>query len=142
MMFSPCKLEPPSASQHRINLYEAGKHHKHHELIAKDVSLQDVYDKYVKDGNILYSMQPLKKDMAKEFKDAEEHEFPEEHKNYSFATPREHRVSLQSPQKGYQFGGLRNIIFNESSPVSHYRISMDRAYQFIEGGSPIEVRIR
>ncbi|USP80749.1 uncharacterized protein yc1106_08023 [Curvularia clavata] len=142
LIFSPYTVEPPSASPHRINLFEGDKHHSNHTLIAKDVSLQEVYDNYVKDGYMIYSMQPLKKNMASDFKDVPEDDFPAIYKDYSFVHAHTHRVPMDSRQKGRQLGGLKNIIFNESSPTSYYRISMDRAYQFIEGGSPVEVRIR
>jgi hypothetical protein len=142
LIFEPYELAPLSATEYRINLFEADKHHDKHTLIAEDVSFQDVYDKYVKDGYMLYSMKQLKKGMANEFKDGKKPDVLDEYRNYSFVKAHSHRIPLNSAQKGRQIGGLKNIIFNESSPLSHYRICMDRAYQFIENGSPVEFRIR
>ncbi|XP_014562008.1 hypothetical protein COCVIDRAFT_85412 [Bipolaris victoriae FI3] len=142
LTFSWYELEPPSASPNRINLFETDKHHSKYKLIAEDVSLQDAYDNYVKPGHMLYCMKELKKGMAKKFMAGEQEEVLNEYKNFSFAEAGSHRISLDSPQKGRQLGGLKNIIFNESSPVSHFRLCMDRAYQFINLGSPVEMRIR
>ncbi|EUC45725.1 hypothetical protein COCMIDRAFT_94845 [Bipolaris oryzae ATCC 44560] len=143
LTFSSYEIEPPSASSHRINLFETDKHHSKYTLIAKDVSLQEAYDNYVKPGHMIYCTKQLKKGMAKTFMtDAEKKHILDEYKNFSFVEARSHRIALNSPQKGRQLGGLKNIIFNESSPISHFRLSMDRAYQFVDSGSPVEVRIR
>lgn len=142
LTFSPYQIEPPSASSHRINLFETDKHHSKYQLIAEDVSFQEAYDSYVKPGHMIYCMKELKKGMAKTFATEEKEHLLDEYKNFSFVEAKSHRIPLNSPQKGRQLGGLKNIIFNESSPVSHYRLSMDRAYQFIELGSPVEFRIR
>lgn len=142
LTFSPYQVEPPSASSHRINLFETDRHHSKYELIAKDVSLQEAYDNYVKPGHMIYCLKQLKKGMAKMFKAEGNEHVLDEYNRFSFVEAKSHRIPLNSPQKGRQLGGLKNIIFNESSPLSHYRLSMDRAYQFIESGSPVEFRIR
>ncbi|KAH7555043.1 hypothetical protein BM1_07704 [Bipolaris maydis] len=142
LTFSPYQVEPPSASSHRINLFETDRHHSKYELIAKDVSLQEAYDNYVKPGHMIYCLKQLKKGMAKMFKAEGNEHVLDEYNRFSFVEAKSHRIPLNSPQKGRQLGGLKNVIFNESSPLSHYRLSMDRAYQFIESGSPVEFRIR
>lgn len=143
LTFSPYQIEPPSASSHRINLFETDKHHSKYKLIAEGVSLQEAYDNYVKPGHMIYCTKELKKGMAKTFmNDEEKVHVLDEYKNFSFVKAGSHRISLKSPQKGRQLGGLKNIIFNESSPISHYRLCIDRAYQFIDLGSPVEFRIR
>jgi hypothetical protein len=49
---------------------------------------------------------------------------------------------MKSQQKGRERESLKNINFNLASPVEYCKISLDRAYQFIEAGSPVEIRTR
>lgn len=139
--FSWYKPSSPAKSPHRINLYDSDKHGRNLQLKAKNLSLKEVYDEHLKPGYMLYNTQALKKNMAKLYKNTGE-EIPAEYNDYTFVKPHTHSVPLDSSQKGRQMGGLKNIIVSEGGPPSYYRISLDRAYQFIENGSAVEMRIR
>ncbi|KAF1830105.1 hypothetical protein BDW02DRAFT_115980 [Decorospora gaudefroyi] len=140
LTFSGYEIAPPSDSDHRINLYHCGKNDRR--LIAENISLEEAYDKHVTDGKMLFCIDELKKSTAENFEKLKSLDIPAENNNFALIDAHTHRIPLPTKQKGYQLGGLKIIVFNLSSPIDYVKLSLDRAYQFIESGAVVEVRTR
>ena len=115
------------------------------DLIADNLSLQDLYDSHVKDGQMLFCLDALKKGMAQAYLDTEDkseddRRIPEEPRNFSITKPT--RLGVPSSKKGKEIAGLKTIVMNESSPPAYYSLSLNRAYQFIDVGCVVEFRLR
>jgi hypothetical protein len=136
------KIAPLEKVEHRVKLWETDKNSKRLSVIADNIPFQELLDKHVDDGKILYSMCEIKKGMAKTYLDAEDMPFPEELKDYAISKAHTYSAPKGIVQKGTQIAGLKNIIFNESSPVNFFRMRMDQAYQFLERGCAVEFRLR
>jgi hypothetical protein len=105
--------------------------------------LQELYNNHIKPGQILYCLGEVKKGIAQTHLDAEDMELAEELKDFSITTAHTFKApGTIRPTKGKQLGGLKNVIFNESSPITFFRMVMDRAYQFIDAGLAVEFRTR
>jgi hypothetical protein len=142
LTFDTYDVAPPSDSSHRIHLYESNKKPNQTTLIASDISLQEVYDNHIKDGRMLYCNHAMdKKTVAKLYR-LQGEDIANEYKNYAIINAHTHNVPIDNKQKGSQLGGLKTLIFNLASPIDHHRIILDRAYQFIEAGKPVEFRVR
>ena len=139
LVFSPYEIAEPAASEHKVNLVKGDNDTT---TVAKDVSLQELYDNHVKPGYMLYLTQPLKKATAENLKKLMSENIPGEVRNYAMAKAHTHFVKVEAAQKGHQLGALKVIIVRLSSPVEYFKLSLDRAYQFIANGSPVEIRIR
>ncbi|KAG9194982.1 hypothetical protein G6011_00102 [Alternaria panax] len=146
LMFSSYKYPPLADLTHTVRLWETNKKGSKVAVMADNISMQELYDSHVKDGEMLWCMEALPKAMANNYLDTEdgakvETEIPE--KLRDFAITKAHLHSIPKPKKGKApLSGLKNIILNESSPVDYYRLSLDRAYQFLEAGCAVEFRIR
>ncbi|KAI8943416.1 hypothetical protein NX059_001428 [Plenodomus lindquistii] len=142
--FSQYKLAPPSRSEHRVNLV---KSRKDQTPIAQDISLQDVYDNHMAPGKILLLLQDVPKPIAEKIDKLKEDKWAEKARTYTFMEPHDmikkgSKDIKVHPQHGHQLGELKNIIVRLSSPLAYFAHCMDRAYQFVAAGSPVEFRIR
>lgn len=154
--FSPYTCPPLDTLQHKVKLWASTTKHGAEgvamttkgDLIADNLSLQDLYDHHVKDGQMLFCMEALKKGMAQAYLDTggkgkEDREIPEELRNFSTTKPG--RFGVPAPKKGKkskELAGLKTIVMNESSPPAYYSLSLNRAYQFIDVGCVVEFRLR
>ncbi|KAF2128732.1 hypothetical protein P153DRAFT_367090 [Dothidotthia symphoricarpi CBS 119687] len=128
-----------SASEHRVNVV---KSEKDSTVIAADISMQELYDNHVKPGHMLYLTNELSKKTAENFQKLKDENIPSVARDYALVEAKTQRVIIKNPQSGAQLGELKRIHMTLSSPTSYYKLCLDRAYQFIESGSPIEVHIR
>jgi hypothetical protein len=140
--FVPYEVSLPSEATHRINLYNSDKRQDKTTLIAENISFQDVYDKHIKDGRMLFWPYAVDKSTAGRLFKLRGEDIISEHKDYAIMDAHMHNIPINAKQRGSQLGGCKVLIFNLASPVSHHRIILDRAYQFIEAGAPVEFRIR
>ncbi|KAI4944277.1 hypothetical protein J4E91_008834 [Alternaria rosae] len=143
--FTPWEVEkivPLEKVEHRVKLWKTDKKSKRLSVIAESISFQELLEKHVEPGKMLYCLNEIKKGMAKKYIDEPELQIPGELHDFALHTAHTYKAPKTAQQKGKQIGGLKNIIFNESSPVEFFRMCIDRAYQFIEGGHAVEFRLR
>lgn len=139
--FDHYEVSPPSASSHRVNLV---KSEKDSTVIEKDLSLQELYDKYLSPGKFLYLADEIPKKLDGKYEILRNENIPAERNNYAIAKKHTmEKVSTKGAQTDRkQLGPLKNVIMLLSNPIEYTKLVLDRAYQFIELGSPVEVRIR
>ncbi|KAF1926678.1 uncharacterized protein M421DRAFT_23458, partial [Didymella exigua CBS 183.55] len=140
--FDLYKPKPPSESPHRVNLVKWQKG-REPEVLKKNLSLQELYE-HVSPGNFLFQVDQIPRKLEGKFEAIRDQNIAAEFNNYAIGTARsEAEVSTKNAQTdGKQLGALKNIIMLLSNPVSYKPLVLDRAYQFIELGSPVEFRIR
>lgn len=139
MNYSPYEIAPPGKSTHKVNLVESDYDPR---IVEEDVSLQELYDNYIKPGHMLYLTQAVKKGTAYNFEKLKSENVPRKARNYAIVRSHTSFVKVTHGQKGAQLGGLKTIILSLASPVDYFKLSLDRAYQFIANGSPVEIRTR
>jgi hypothetical protein len=131
---------PPSTSSHRVNLV---KSESDHTPIAKDVSLQELYDNHLGPGKLLYMTQKISKKLSENYEKMRDERVPEQVNNYAIVNAHTIEVKVKTAQvQGNQLGGLKGVHMVLANPVEYTKEALDRAYQFIEHGSPVEFRVR
>jgi len=138
------KAAPIQASEHRVNLYQAKKKESDRTLIAEDITLQTLYDDYVKEGQLLYNLKGMRKNTIETMR-VTNPEIIEEYRDVALMASHTHSVPIKDAQKknaGNNLGPLKVVIFTIASPPEYVRMCLDRAYQFIEHGCPVEMRTR
>jgi hypothetical protein len=133
------KLAPPSASEHKVTVV-GGKNDT--EIIARNITIQELYDDHAKPGQLLYLKSNVPKNIAGKIATLKAEDAPLQHKVYAFVQPYTIPGNRVNPQKGKGSDALRCIPMSLSSPAAYYKISLDRSYQFIEAGSPVEFKLR
>ncbi|KAL1601478.1 hypothetical protein SLS60_006393 [Paraconiothyrium brasiliense] len=152
--FDRYELPKLATSDHKINIFKFGKNEdglKVKELVAESVTLQQVYDNYIEPGKLLRLANNVPKDHAPaDHVRLEERQTAQKFKDYvifdAYSTPgvkvkvdtkkslkargnHEEIVSLQA---------LREIKLLLHTPMEHFAVMLDKAYQFIALGSPVE----
>jgi hypothetical protein len=130
-----------SESTHTIDLVK-DKQDSTEPKIASGLSLKTVYEEYVKPGEMLYLTEAMKKGTAENYDKLKRDNIPSAFQTYALVKAGSTPVKIVNPQLGKQLGGLKVIPFSLSSPPLWVRMQLDRAYQFIAAGSPVEIRIR
>ncbi|KAH7089674.1 hypothetical protein FB567DRAFT_521291 [Paraphoma chrysanthemicola] len=131
--FDRYNVAPPTKSTHKIKLV-GGK--KGETVIAESISLQDVYENHIKPGQILYLAQDIPKPVAQQVKRLKETSVPNSHRTFGIFEPG--KGVKVDPRKGKGIGALRVITLALSSPAAYFKLMIDKAYQFVEHGSPVE----
>ncbi|KAH9882761.1 hypothetical protein J1614_000127 [Plenodomus biglobosus] len=144
MTFSPYEVAPLTQSQHKVNLV---KSEKNATVIAADISLQELYDNHVGPGKMLYLAHDVPKRLAENLDVLQTEKTVETCRNFAIVEPyacikKGSKQIILRPTNGHQIGELKCIMIRLSSPAAYFKISMDRAYQFVDAGSPVEFRIR
>lgn len=140
LAFNVYDVPPPSISNHRVNIV---KSEFDQTPIAKDVSLQEVYDQHISPGKILYMIKPISKKLAENYEKLRDGNIPSQHNTYAIVPAHTIEVNLKNPQReGKQLGPLKGVHITLANPIAYTKEALDRAYQFIDLGSPVEFRIR
>ncbi|KAF9701310.1 hypothetical protein EKO04_000017 [Ascochyta lentis] len=138
--FSLYEIEAPAVSNHRVNLV---KSEFDHTPIAQDISLQALYDDHIAPGKMLYMTQPISKKLSENYERMRDEYIPAHTNNYAIVPAHSIEVVLKNPQtEGKQLGPLKGVHLVLANPVAYTKEAFDRAYQFIEQGSPVEFRVR
>lgn len=133
-------VAPLTASDHKVNLVKSDTDQQ---VIAEGLSLQELYDNHVSPGKLLYLTDYVSKGVGDNFETLQTAVMQSKHINYALIDAHTHIHKIKHSQKGFkQHAGLKNVIFLVSNPVGYTRLALDRAYQFIEAGCPVEFRIR
>lgn len=138
LTFEPYTIPQRSASEHKVNLV---KDINDREIIAADVTLQELYDNHVKPGEMLVLCDAIDKKLAENPKYLAERETASTARNYTLHKAHSQPIKIKTRTKGTALSELKVIPLALSQPASHLRYALDRAYQFVEAGSPVEVRI-
>lgn len=133
--------ERASESDHRINIV---KNEFDHTPIAIDLTLEDVYVNWLGPGKFLYMVDTISKNKAEDLEYLRDENVPAKVNNYAIG---EAHTIPPVPEKTPQIGGrhlgpLKEVHLTLANPVEFTKGALDRAYQFIEMGSPVEFRIR
>ena len=133
--------EPPSASSHRVNLVRSDRDPR---VMAEDLSLQELYDEHISPGEFLYMAEPISKKLSENYEKMRQVNLASQQNNYAIVKARTvANVDVKHAQTELkQLGALKGVHLLLSNPVSYTKEALDRAYQFIESGSPVEFRIR
>ncbi|KAF2633152.1 hypothetical protein BU25DRAFT_315041, partial [Macroventuria anomochaeta] len=138
--FGLYKQEPPSASNHKVNLVRSDKDQR---AITKDISLQELYDNHISPGKFLYMTEPIGKKLSEDYETMRDENIPSQHNNYAIWKARAIKVDVKHPQTDRkQLGALKGVHLLLANPIGYTKEALDRAYQFIELGSPVEFRVR
>ncbi|KAJ4340326.1 hypothetical protein N0V87_002618 [Didymella glomerata] len=152
--FDRYEVRSPGESKHRVNLvrWEKGQDwNKNFIVVKENLSLEELYE-HVSPGNFIYQADQLSKKLEGNLEELQDQKIAAQNNNYAIGVAKEKKwhgpdqISKKTKQNairdGEQMGPLKNIILLLSNPVSYKHLSLDRAYQFIELGSPVEFRIR
>ncbi|CBX96767.1 hypothetical protein IAQ61_008283 [Plenodomus lingam] len=144
LTFSPYEVAGLSRSTHKVNLVKSDQNQT---VVAADLSLQELYDEHVQPGKMLYLAHNIGKAVGDNLERLRTEDKAQEYRNYAVMEPYScikqgsKEITLR-PTRGKQLGELKCVMVRLSSPSAYFKICMDRAYQFIEAGSPVEFRIR
>ncbi|KAF3002959.1 hypothetical protein E8E13_004320 [Curvularia kusanoi] len=134
---------PLSESDHKVNIVQRGPQGAKTTIVAEGLSLQEVYDNHVGPGKMLYRVDEISKKLAGSFDMLQAQDIPSTYNNYAIVEAGTIPSNIRASQKLLkQHGALKNTILLLSSPVPYQALVLDRSYQFIEHGSPVEFRIR
>ncbi|OAL44819.1 hypothetical protein IQ07DRAFT_592088 [Pyrenochaeta sp. DS3sAY3a] len=138
LTFEPYTIPARSDSQHKVNLVKGINNRA---IIAADITLQELYDNHVKPGEMLYLCDAIDKKLSENPKHLAEKETASTARNYTLQKAHSQTIKIKNRTKGAMLSELKVIPLALSQPASHLRYALDRAYQFVEAGSPVEVRI-
>ncbi|KAF1348284.1 hypothetical protein EJ07DRAFT_185072 [Lizonia empirigonia] len=140
LAFDRYEQEPPSASDHRVTLVRSETDLR---PLTEGVSLQELYDHHIGPGKFLYSAQPVPKTLAQDYEKMREYDVPSQANKYAILPAHTLPIHVKNPQiDGKQFGPLKNVHISLPNPIEYTKGALDRAYQFIELGLPVEFRMR
>jgi hypothetical protein len=135
--FDPYKVDRLDASEHLVNIKRGGK------TIAEGISLKEVYDQHVKPGHLIYSLgSSIPKDVASNVEKLEAGDFATLNNNYSIFEGGSISYNKKDPRKGKGIGALRVTPLMLSSTPDYFKLAIDRSYQFVEQGCPVEFVLR
>ncbi|KAF2676265.1 hypothetical protein K458DRAFT_424881 [Lentithecium fluviatile CBS 122367] len=139
---------PLSQSEHRINILDDARK----QVIAKDITLQEAYEKYVEPGKALWMAETLPKTLRlDDVEKLQADKTADEINNYvvmkAYSTQAHVKIdpckyTNDEKTEVLQYGPLKEVHILCISPVEYHRLMLDKAYRFIEGGCPVEFSIR
>lgn len=150
------RYDPPEMenSKHRINIVKKVGDGDETQMIAEGLTLKEVYQNYIEPGKILeFADVPPRGKVPLSLEELERLGTVREYNNYSISAPHAENVTVNIKQqklgkKARQYapkikdlGMLREIHLMMTTPREHFREMMDKAYQFIELGCPVEFDI-
>jgi hypothetical protein len=126
---------PLSACEHLVNIV------KPEEMAVRNISLQELYDKHVRPGRMLYLAGDIAKSTAENVTKLKEENAPHS-RHYCIHEAMSIPSNIKAPHAGKGKGALRVTPISLGSPQAYIKLALDRSYQFILHGSPVEFTIR
>lgn len=126
---------------HKINLVKEGGPGGI-TVIKSDIDLQDVYDNHVQPGQMLYMVHTITKSVADNYERLRDQDVAATSRNFALLDASASKMKVKDVQLGLQPGPLKVIPINLSSTKDYTRLQLNRMYQFLKAGSPVEVRLR
>jgi hypothetical protein len=139
--FERYHIGDPGDSTHEVNLVRDNGKGKELETIAENISLEEVYEKYIKPGELLYLTEGITKALAQNVGKMRSEGTALQRRTYGIVTTGTLPGNKKDPDAGKGRGALRTTPLNLSSPADYFKMALDRSYQFIEHGSPVEFTI-
>jgi hypothetical protein len=124
-----------NASEHLVNL-------KTDTDVIKGVPLQQLYDKHIKPGQILYLLDDIPDRDTKTVDKLKSADVSRNYSTYGILEAGTMPHNVKDPRKGKGIGALRVSPIKLSSPSAYFKLVMDRSYQFLSHGSPVEFTMR
>lgn len=122
----------PAESAHLVTLVHGKK------TIAENISLAEVYEKHVKPGQLLYLKDGIDKKLAERVSRMKDEETVLAHRTYGIVETGTIPGNKRSPDSGKGRGAFRVTPLTLASPPDYLMRSLDRSYQFIDHGAPVE----
>jgi hypothetical protein len=139
--FDPYELEPLDASEHLVNITKEIRKGAP-QTIAESISLQEAYEKYIKPGQLIYSLGIVPKNITSDLDKLKAEAIATRNNDYAIfeggSLP--HNIKIKGKGKGE--GALRVTPLSLSSSPEYFKLAIDRSYQFVEQGSPVEFTLR
>jgi hypothetical protein len=146
--FSLYEPPPPKDSNQRINLVDP----KSSEVLHENITFEELYNDHLKDGLLLHQVDPVPKPYSGSIEMMQAEDIPNKHNNYALVKAktlpgikiRVDKPKIMNMENKYfkQLAMLKEVHVQLDSPAAFWRISLDRAYQFLEHACPVEVVIR
>jgi hypothetical protein len=111
-------------------------------ITVTDIKLQDLYDNYVKDGHLLYLVDQIPKRVAENVSTLQNDQIYMSNRTYGIVKAETIKGNKKAPHAGKGQGALRVTPLSLSSTPDYFKLALDRSYQFIKHGSPVEFSIR
>lgn len=105
------------------------------------LSLQDVYKNHVKPGQLLYLDEDITKGKAANMEVKNDVALGK-HTTFRIFEAESLPGNKKDPHQGKGKGALRVTPLMLSSPANYFKVAIDRSYQFIKHGSPVEFTVR
>jgi hypothetical protein len=135
LTFERYKVPPSNDSKHLVNVGKG-------EAAIKNVSLQELYDKHVKPGQLLYLLDDIPDRSTKDVDRLKSATIAKNYNTFGLFEAGSLAHNVKDPKKGKGIGALRVSPLKLSSPASYFKMVLDRSYQFLSHGSPVEFIIR
>ncbi|KAH3940428.1 hypothetical protein HBI56_132140 [Parastagonospora nodorum] len=132
--FTQYSLPPLNSSTHLVNLAKGG------EMLAQ-ISLQDVYKNHVMPGQLLYLNEEISKRKAESLEVKNDVALGK-HRTFGIFEAESIPGNKKDARQGKGIGALRVTPIMLSSPAHYFKHAIDRSYQFIKHGSPVEFTMR
>lgn len=132
--FDHYRLPPLDLLTHGVNLHKDG------EVLAQ-ISLQDVYRNHVKPGQMLYLDEDIDKSKGASMEVKNDVALGK-HTTFRILEAGTLPGNKKDPHQGKGQGALRVTPLMLSSPADYFKHAIDRSYQFIKHGSPVEFTVR
>ncbi|KAJ4289660.1 hypothetical protein N0V90_010989 [Kalmusia sp. IMI 367209] len=154
--FSRYELPSLDTSDHRINLV-ATQGWGQKEMIAEGITIKQLYDDFIKPGQMLYMVDKMDKEQAKHnADDLEEDRVAQKYNTFAIVKPREtaahvsvgknstrqKAIAHANPAEVAHLQSLREVHLLLHSPPDYWKLMLDKAYRFIEASCPVEFSIR
>ncbi|KAF1917947.1 hypothetical protein BDU57DRAFT_415714, partial [Ampelomyces quisqualis] len=133
--FDVYQIPPPEASEHLINIIKADK------TVVENISLKEAYDKHVEPGQMLYLEHEIPKKTAENIEKMQTEKWQLKARTFGVLTAESMPHNLKSASSGRGQGVLRVTPLTLSCS-EHFKHCIDRSYQFIKHGSPVEFTFR
>ncbi|KAF2826323.1 hypothetical protein CC86DRAFT_455854 [Ophiobolus disseminans] len=135
LAFQLYDVEPPNCSAHEINLVRDEK------TVAENISLEELYEKHIKPGELLYLMEPVKKAASENIATIKKENLTLKHRTFGIFPAGSIPGNAKDPRAGKGIGALRTTPFALSSPAAYFKLAIDRSYTYIDQGAPVEFSI-
>jgi len=139
--FDLYKVASPGDSAHEVTLVREGKKSKDPEVVAQDISLEELYEKHIGPGKMLYMIEQIDKKTAEKVDKLKSEGWQLKRRTYGILHAGSMPGSHKDPTAGKGAGALRTTPLSLSSPTAYFKLCMDRSYQYIEHGAPVEFSI-
>lgn len=136
--FEPYNLPKRRESEHKVILVDDAKSQQ---VRAADITLEELYDNHVKPGEMLYLVDNIAKKLAENVNQLAGNEVPSKARHYAIRKAHTQPVKIKHRAPGSHLSELKVIPLALSQPAIYVAHAFDRAYQFVEAGSPVEVRM-